>query len=154
MANIVDLELAVRMATMEVAPVGSIPIKLDSPGRLYGHIMASELGGGGGLGHLAVEFTFADVINGFKSIGQCPSGKVLLNCALEISEPFDGGLQVSVGHDDAMGLLMTSDDIVANYAALYESQCLERNLSNKTIKVFFPTGNPTRGRGIAVLQLN
>lgn len=53
MASILDQEMAIRSAILEVAPAGTYLKKVDSPGRLYEATTAAEIvaeGGGGGGG--------------------------------------------------------------------------------------------------------
>ena len=67
MASIIDQELAVRTAILDVAPTGTFLRKVESLGRLYESVTAAEIvaaGGGGGGGTLpSVEIdggTFSD----------------------------------------------------------------------------------------------
>lgn len=150
MADIVQQELAVRAAVMDIAPVGSLLIKADSPGRLYEAKMPDDVF----LGKLSTNFDFNDAIIGFKSIGRGRNTKSILHCCVQIIESFDGDTRISVGKDTAQGILMTIDDIFSDFPAIYSLDVCINVIDNEEFKVYFSTNSPTKGRGQVIVQLN
>lgn len=101
--------------------------------------------------HRAVEFDISDVAGGSVSLGYCIPGSYVPLVALEITEEFDGGVQITIGDASAQGRLMTIAQNDPGHVDCYKSDPDYQYETQTELFVFFPSGNPTQGTGKVIV---
>lgn len=104
--------------------------------------------------HLTLEFDFSE-INVSLEIGEALPYMKVQNTILEIIEPFDNDLGITVGTDDAQAILMTITENTPSVVGQYE---ISNNLTpndDDIFETFFSYANPpTEGKATITIYFN
>ncbi len=109
--------------------------------------------GTGSAMHLEAEFTFSDVGSPIL-LGLAPFEGRVQNTFLEIINPFDAGLQVTIGTAASVALLMRADENIPEKAGHYETLNNVKYDERPELFLFFNTANPTTGSARATIYFN
>jgi hypothetical protein len=148
---IVNDELAVRVAILSVAEAGTFLRKVDSPGRLYESVTASEITGGAGTG-IKHFFAWGDVSSTL--IREMESGSMINSIYFVVKEAFNGvGAAVTIGTVADPDLLVPADEVDLTIVGTYLLTPGYSFTVDTEIKVFnTPGSGASTGTGIAVIN--
>jgi hypothetical protein len=103
---------------------------------------------------LVVDFDWSDVSGGNLLMGICPAGHLIDKTVIDVSVPFDGSLQITVGDSVAQGRLQAASDNVPDEVGRYEARNDYEYALDTEIFLFFPSGIPTIGSGRAIVYFD
>jgi hypothetical protein len=107
-------------------------------------------GGVAPAGAIQKIFSFSDA-PGPVTVGVVPTGSTIEKTVLEVTTPFDTGVQVSVGEATAMARLMAVGDNRLDVAESFRVESGYLCPSDMTVKIFFSGTSPTVGQGRVIV---
>ena len=102
---------------------------------------------------LVVDFDFNDISSGSLVAGTILAGYIAREVLLEITTPFDGGVQITIGDSVAQARLMAIADNDPTTADGYIVPNHYEYGSDTEVRVYFPGGSPTIGVGRAIIYV-
>ena len=154
MASIIDQELAVRAAILNVATPGTYLRKVNSPGRLYEEATAAEIVSEGGGVPVSVRLNFGWGDASPELIGSLSSNTVIIGVKIIILTAFDGTTPtLSVGTDVTHDLFMMTLENDPTIVGEYNVTPAYKLSGDTDIKLFITPG-ASAGAGSGVVIIN
>lgn len=100
---------------------------------------------------LFMSITAADWIAGSKLVGALPAGSRSLLIAVDVTTPFNGGAQCTVGDAAAAARLLTIDESNLTLTETFQTFRGVAFAALTNIRVYFASGTPTQGVGSIII---
>jgi hypothetical protein len=158
MADIIQQELAVRAAVLDVADTGTFLVKSDSPGRLYEPKTIAEVQDILGIGEYADDDVRCSFSWGSVSsiiINRMIPDQLVRSIDIVIFEEFNGvGAMVTVGTDVDHDLLVATTQVDLRTVGTYTIYPGHKFLVATDIKMFHtPGAGASSGNGTIIINL-
>lgn len=102
-------------------------------------------------GRLEVDFDYSDLVAGDKVIGIIPKNKRVFKTSVLVTTAFDDDAKMTVGDDDANGILAMSKDTALGIEKSYDIELEIKYSNSKELKLYNASGTPTQGEGTVII---